>query len=269
MNKICLALALTSSFLIANSLEQIRKDKVLRVGVHAARPPFSNLENGNLDGFEIQLGKALGDAIFEGDKNGGSVKFITFDLNQRINALVDNKVDIMLGSFSITEDRSKIIDFSMPYLSVNLAVLTNKKSNIKNLSQLRDKIIGVEKSSTADIFFSSKGYKIDYCGNTTQCYQKVKSGEIDGFADNNTAVLVYEILDSSVEVGVLNAGPAAFIGVGVQKGNNELLDFINKQIIFLNKSGFFRNAYEQTFVPFYKGKADKKYFLLDELYKFL
>lgn len=55
----------------------------------------------------------------------------------------------------------------------------------------------------------------------------------------------------------------------MQKGNTELLDFINDQLILLNKNGFFRKAYENTFVPFYKGTVDKKYFLLEDLYSSL
>lgn len=81
--------------------------------------------------------------------------------------------------------------------------------------------------------------------------------------------MVYPILDSSVSVNLKNLGNTVFLAVAVQKGNTELLNFINEQLIALNKSGFFKKAYEETFMPFYKGTVDKKYFLLDDLYNFL
>ncbi|RKV98531.1 MAG: amino acid ABC transporter substrate-binding protein, partial [Campylobacter sp.] len=55
----------------------------------------------------------------------------------------------------------------------------------------------------------------------------------------------------------------------VQKGNQSLLDFINADLIKLSKEGFFKKAYEDTFEPFYRGTADKKYFLLDGIYNML
>nr|WP_314441922.1 hypothetical protein [uncultured Campylobacter sp.] len=55
----------------------------------------------------------------------------------------------------------------------------------------------------------------------------------------------------------------------MQKGNKELLDFINAELVKLSKEGFFKKAYQNTFEPFYRGTADKKYFLLDGIYDLL
>lgn len=264
MKKIIPVLALSCCAMFANTLAEIQSQGVLRVGVHAARPPFSKFSEGNFEGFEVELGQALAAAVF-GSK-GGKVEFISVDLDKRISAVKDNKVDIMFGSFSITPERAKIIDFSMPYFAVNLAVLTNTKSNITHISQLRDLPIGVEKSSTADEYFTKNGYKVNYCGNTTECYRKVKSGDIVGFADNNTAVLAYSVVDMSVEVNIKSVGPTVFIGAGLQKGNKELMDLVNSEFVKLSKEGFFKKSYDNTFEPFYKGKAERKYFLLDDIY---
>ena len=81
--------------------------------------------------------------------------------------------------------------------------------------------------------------------------------------------MTYPILDNDVKVDLKNLGESVFLAVAVQKGNKDLVEAINKQLAMLNKSGFFKTAYNDPFEPFYKGTADKKYFLLDDLYNFL
>lgn len=72
-----------------------------------------------------------------------------------------------------------------------------------------------------------------------------------------------------MEVNIQNLGRTDFLAIGVSKGNKELLEAINNALFNLNKSGFFENAYKNKFEPFYKGKAEKKYFLLDGIYNSL
>ena len=97
----------------------------------------------------------------------------------------------------------------------------------------------------------------------------VKNGQADAYVNDNIIVLAYEIMDKAMKVSLKTLGPTEFIGVGVSKGNKELLELINAELIKLSKDGFFERAYSDTFEPFYKKAADKKYFLLDEIYRFL
>ena len=97
----------------------------------------------------------------------------------------------------------------------------------------------------------------------------MKDGRADGYANDNIIVLAYAVVDDTLEVPFKNLGAAEFLGVGVQKGNQSLLDFINADLIKLSKEGFFKTAYEDPFEPFYRGTADKKYFLLDGIYNML
>ena len=107
------------------------------------------------------------------------------------------------------------------------------------------------------------------CATTKECYEMVKNGQADAYVNDNIIVLAYEIMDKAMKVSLKTLGPTEFIGVGVSKGNKELLELINAELIKLSKDGFFERAYSDTFEPFYKKAADKKYFLLDEIYRFL
>ena len=95
----------------------------------------------------------------------------------------------------------------------------------------------------------------------------LKNGQGDAFADDNLVVLAFPIIDNSVEVSIKNLGETDFLGMAVQKGNKELLDVINESMIRLSKEGFFKKAFDDTLNPFYKGSAEEKYFLLDDIYR--
>ena len=97
----------------------------------------------------------------------------------------------------------------------------------------------------------------------------VKNGQADAYVNDNIIVLAYEIMDKTMDVPFKTLGPTEFIGVGVSKGNKELLELVNTELIKLSKEGFFERAYNETFEPFYKKAVDKRYFLLDGIYSLL
>ncbi|CZE47990.1 transporter substrate-binding domain-containing protein [Campylobacter geochelonis] len=256
---------LSASMMFAENLKTIQDKKVLRVGVFAEQPPFSTKTSDGYQGFEVELAQALASGIFP--DGGGKIEFIGVKASDRITFLQNNTIDLLIATLTKTPEREELIDFSIPYFTVNLAILTRKADKITQLSDLADKTIIVEKNSIAEKYFDSKGYKLVTCNSAMNCYNLLKEGKGDGFVNDNLIVLAYPVIDSSVEIGVKNIGSTDLLGIGVQKGNQELLKIVNSELIKLSKGGFFAKAFNDTLDPFYKGTAEKKYFLLDDLYR--
>ncbi|CZE46011.1 transporter substrate-binding domain-containing protein [Campylobacter geochelonis] len=268
MNKIFLVCALFLTFSFANTLDDIRKAGVVRIGVATGWAPFSKQnEDGSFEGFEILFAKELANSIFEG--SSGKVEFVGMSVAQRIGALEQNKVDMVIWGFTMTPERRAVIDFSTPYFSMNLAVLTKKGDKVTNLSDIRDKKIAAVKGGVPEEYFSNKGYNMVSCAAEKDCYRMLKEGKVDAYADDNLIVFIYPLIDEEVEVNIKSVGSTYFFGIGVQKGNDSLRKFLDQNLIRLSKDGFFKKAYAETFEPFYKGTVDRKYFLLDDLYSFL
>ena len=125
MKKILLSSMLLIGSLFANSLSEIKDKGVLRVGVFTEQPPFGQLVDGTFTGFEVDFANAIAKNLFK-DK-GGKVEFVATRADQRLDFVEKNKVDLLLATFTITDDRSKKIDFSLPYFSVNIGVLSKKR----------------------------------------------------------------------------------------------------------------------------------------------
>ncbi|CZE45718.1 transporter substrate-binding domain-containing protein [Campylobacter geochelonis] len=251
----------------ANDLDTIRQNGVLRVGVLESYLPFSKVEDGNFRGFEIELAKALANEIFQ--NSNGKIQFVPTKFPQRTTFLQENKVDATIALFPVTEEAKHVVDFSMPYLTVATGILSKKSDNIKSINDFRGKKIALQKNTVAESLLEKKGFDSKdfvYVNWFKDCYKAVKDGTAGVCAGDNIAVLAYPIMDSSMEVPLRQLGELTFIGVGVSKGNDSLRSAIDAALIKLSKNGFFKKAYNETFEPFYKGAAEKKYFLLDDLY---
>lgn len=248
-------------FLFSNSLSQIKQNGTLRVGVSSTNPPFAKFDNNEFVGFEINLAKILANEI------GSSVKteFVPLTAKDRIPFLKNNTVDIVIATFTVTEKRKEDIDFAMPYFATNLGLLSKKDHRVGSLNDVKTEPIVLQKGSTAEEFFKTKGANLVYCGKYKECHQMLKDGNATVWANDNIAVLAYAAQDDETEVNV-RFGPIEYLAIGVAKGNKELLDFINEEMVKLSKNKFFEEAFHKDIEPYYKGKAEKRYFLLDDLY---
>lgn len=252
--------------LSANSLDEIRKSGVVRVGVFENQPPFSKLEDGHFDGFEVNLAHKISEKIFSGLK--GEVKLIPIKADERISVLQNNKVDFVIATLTITNERKQLIDFSTPYFSVNIGVLTPQNQSVKTLEDLKGEKILIENGTTAEGFFKEKGFEIIGCKTAGECYRRLKDGEGAGYASDNLVVLAFPVIDSDLEVNIKNLGKADFLGIGIAKNNKELKSVIDSALVELSKEKFFKNSFENYLNVYYKGTAESKYFLLDDIYAF-
>ncbi len=260
-------MAIFANLLLAGSLADIKNKGTVRIGVAENSPPFSRLTDGKFEGFEVDFAHELAKRIF-GQKNG-KVEFVGMTASQRIPALQENKVDLVVRSFSVTPERKKLVDFSTPYFSVDTSIMTKKEDKISSFGQLAGKNVLVTKGSAALSKLKKSNVNLVECDNVSHCYKMLKNNKGVAFCTDNTLLMAYTVIDPDFELGVKQYGRSDFIAVGVQKGNKELLQFVNAQIIKLSKEGFFKKAFEEQLNPFYKGTADKKYFLLDDLYNLL
>ncbi|NLK66199.1 MAG: transporter substrate-binding domain-containing protein [Campylobacteraceae bacterium] len=257
----CFLCSLTALF--ANSIEQIKERGVLKIGLDTDQAPFSKYVDEQFIGFEADMARAIAKNIF-GDSI--EVKLIPTHFNNGISDLQSKRIDMFINAMTITDERAKLVDFSMPYFAVNIGFLTMKSDRITKLSDLSgEKIIGF-KDTTTESFLKQRGFDMVYCETAGDGYKMLKDGKGAAYADDNLIVLAFPVLDKEVEVSIQNLGDTDFLGVAIRKNSKELLDAINNSLIKLSREGFFRKNFDQNLNPYYKGTAEKKYFLLDDIY---
>ncbi len=211
----------------ARTIDEIKKSGELRIAVFGDKKPFGYVDNdGSYQGYDIELGNQLAQDL------GVKVKYISVDAANRAEYLISNKVDIILANFTVTDERKKQVDFALPYMKVSLGVVSPKTGLITDVKQLEGKTLIVTKGTTAETYFEKNHpeIKLQKYDQYSDSYQVLLDGRGDAFSTDNTEVLAWALENKGFEVGITSLGDPDTIAAAVQKGNQELLDFINKDI---------------------------------------
>ena len=270
MKKIFFIVLFSFCALFARNLEEIKAANEIRIGVRTELPPFSQIKDGEFTGFEVELAKAIGNKILNNSK--GIVKIVGVETTDRITMLKNDKIDIMVANFTMTDERKKAVDFSLPYLLDFMGILAPKNSSLNKLSSFDGKKLLVIPGTTSDEYLKYnkskiKDVKIVKCENLYDCLTKLKNNEADGYFHTVFALANITVIDNGFVITNKAVGKPDYIACGIKKGNSSLLNAVNDAIVKLSKENFFTKAYDETFKIHYKGTIDKKYFLVDDIYK--
>src|SRR5882724_11383429 len=141
----------------ADTLDEIKKAGRIRVAIDTAIPPFGMTDDKmQPTGSDVDLAKLLAKDL------GVQLEIIPTTGPSRIPMLQTNKADIVVSTLSITPDRAKVIDFSVPYADHPSVVAALKSLPIKQMSDLDGKKVAVVRGTTqdADLTKQAKGAQL-------------------------------------------------------------------------------------------------------------
>ena len=240
------ALALALAGLAAPALAQ---DKIV-IGTEAAYPPFAYvLPSGELEGFDISIAKALC-AQMQAD-----CTIVNQAFDGLIPALNAKKIDAIIASMFVTEERLKAIDFAGPYYSVPGVFVAPKDTELELTEDSlgRRVTIGVQRGTTFPEYLKAKFPKarIQYYDTIDAGKLDLTSGRIDLlFADSvvledflkSPDGATFAVLGEPVyDTAILGAGA----GIGVRKGDTALKDKFDAALKALIASGEYKKINDQ------------------------
>ncbi|REB07480.1 amino acid ABC transporter substrate-binding protein [Sporosarcina sp. BI001-red] len=220
-----------------NSKEAANGEKELVIGVDDKFAPLGFRDESNeLTGFDIDYAKAAAEHM------GMKVKFQPIDWKAKETELVSGRIDLIWNGYTITDDRKKKVLFTKPYLSNAQVVAVLKDSDIKSLSDLEGKTVGLQAlSSAADALEANP--IADKVKNTTEFADNVlalsdlKSKRVEAVIIDEVVIDYYmskeegkfKVLDETL-------APEEY-GVGVKKGNEDLLKKLQDALDTMNEDG--------------------------------
>ncbi|ECL3025669.1 transporter substrate-binding domain-containing protein [Campylobacter coli] len=230
----------------SNSLERIKQDGVVRIGVFGDKPPFGYVdEKGVNQGYDIVLAKRIAKELL-GDEN--KVQFVLVEAANRVEFLKSNKVDIILANFTQTPERAEQVDFCLPYMKVALGVAVPQDSNISSIEDLKDKTLLLNKGTIADAYFTKeypdiKTLKYDQ---NTETFAALIDQRGDALSHDNTLLFAWVKEHPEFKMAIKELGNKDVIAPAVKKGDKELKEFIDNLITKLGEEQFFHKAYDET-----------------------
>ena len=226
----------------------------IKIGIAAEPyPPFASPDAaGNWVGWEVDLINAVCKA--------GEMECVITPVAWEgiIPSLTGGQIDAIMASMSITEERSKTIDFSDKYYNTPTVIVTAKGSGLTpDAAGMAGKIIGVQVSTIHEAYaqkhFPDAG-EIKTYQTTDEAFQDLSAGRVDAaFADSIAvdAFMKSDVGTSCCEVmGAVSDDPAILglgIGVGLRKGEDDLKAKFNAAIAKVLADG----TYEAISKPYF------------------
>ncbi len=223
------------------------EDGVLTVGTNAEFPPFEYVDdNGNPDGFDIALIKAIG------AKMGVKVEVQNMEFDSLVSS-IGSKIDVAIAGMTVTDERKETVDFSDPYYEALQYVIVPKGSEIKSAADLKGKNIGTQLGTTGDLLVqdmvSKDSSTTDSPYDTAAlAVQDLLNGKIDCvIIDKNPAeVLAGQYSDklTAVDGKDFDFGAEDY-AIAMPKGDKVLQAEINKALTDLKADGTFDKLVKQ------------------------
>lgn len=237
----------------ARTLDEIKKSGKVIIGVFSDKAPFGYVdEEGKYQGYDVYFANRIAKDM------GVDVEFISVEPASRVEYLESGKVDILLANFTVTEERAQVVDFALPYMKVSLGVVSPEGKQITDPKQLNGKKLIVAKGTTAETYFTENYPEVELLkfDQYAETYNALLDGRGDAFSTDNTEVLAWALKNPGFKVGIDSLGNVDTIAPAVQKGNSELLTWLNDEIKTLGSEQFFHKNYEETLAPAYGDAID-------------
>ena len=237
----------------ARNLDEIKESGKLVIGVFSDKKPFGYVdEYGEYQGYDVYFARRLAEDL------GVELELVSVDAPNRVEYLTSAKVDIILANFTVTPERAEVVDFALPYMKVALGVVSPDAALITSIEELRGKKLIVSKGTTAETWFTANEPDVELLkfDTYTETFNALLDGRGDALSTDNTEVLAWAIENPGFTVGIESLGSLDTIAPAVQKGNDTVLDYINREIEALAAEQFFHADYEATLKDVYGDAVD-------------
>ncbi|MDD7389060.1 MAG: cysteine ABC transporter substrate-binding protein [Lachnospiraceae bacterium] len=240
----------------ARTLDEIKESGKIKIGVFSDKNPFGYVdENGEIQGYDVYFAKRIAKDLLGSED---AVEFVYVEAASRVEYLQSAKVDVILANFTVTDDRKEKVDFALPYMKVALGVVSPDSAPITSVDDLKDKNLIVVKGTTAETYFTENypDLKLTKFDEYQEAYDALLDGRGDAFSTDNTEVLAWARQNPGFSVGVESIGNIDTIAPAVQKGNTELLNWLNDEITSLADEQFFHADFDATLKDVYGDSID-------------
>jgi glutamate/aspartate transport system substrate-binding protein len=192
--------AQTASEGLSPTLANIKKTHVVRLGYRESSPPFSFLDQANRPiGYSLELCEAIVDEIgVEVDDSNLRIDYVKVTSDDRIPAVVQNKIDLECGSTTANAERGKQVAFSPLMFVAGTKLMVPKASSITGPTDLKGKTVVVTKGTTNEQAMHNidkklaLGLNIVASPDHEQSYQTLVDGKADAFATDD--ILLYGLI---------------------------------------------------------------------------
>ena len=233
--------------------EAFQKDKKIVIGFDNTFVPMGFQDkSGKNVGFDIDLANS----VFE--KYGIKVEWQAINWDLKETELKNGNIDLIWNGYSKTKERESVVQFTKQYMINEQVVVVKKSKKIKNISELKDKILGAQNGSSGYDTFNEKPEVLKNIvkSNDATQYESFNEALIDLENDRIDALLIDKVYanyylkqqNKLQDFDILNAGfDSEAFAVGARKADVTLVNKVNEAFSKLYEEGKFQEISNKWF----------------------
>lgn len=234
----------------ADKLDDIQKAGVVKIAVFDSNPPFGFIDpqTKKLVGYDVDIAQAIGKAL------GVKVELRATNPANRIPLLTSQKVDLIAANFTITDERAKQVNFSIPYFATGQKFIA-RKGVLKTPEDIKTLRIGADKGTVQEITLREHypTAKVISYDDTPLAFAALRNGNVQAITQDDAKLvgLLANVPDAQkvdFEISPFSL-TKEYQGVGVPKDETRLTQKVNETLLDLEKRGDAQTIYDRWFGP--------------------
>lgn len=234
------------SFPAGTTMNSIVKDGKLRVGGKFDLPGLSQKNlTGKMEGFEVSIVNYIAGQL---GLKPEQVEWTETSSANREQFIQQDKVDMVVSSFTINDKRKKVIDFAGPYakISSDLLIAKGNPKGIKDPATPAGVVVcgtsgGSVVASIRENFPTVNLVEFDVA---SKCIEAIKNGQVDAYATDGPIGAGYVSVDKEkLQMLGIELGQPGYWGIGLSKGDTEFCKFLDDSLKKFGSDGSYKNAW--------------------------
>ncbi|OAP35889.1 hypothetical protein ATC00_22180 [Sinorhizobium americanum] len=226
-----------------DGLAAIKAAGKIRVALEFGRPPW---------GFKDDALKPTGSdyetAALLAKDLGVALEIVEVTGPNRVPFLVSNRADVVISTFSITPERQKVIDFSVPYASAVQFVAAPKSVQLNGQDDLAGKRVGVTRGTTGDTVLSKlaiPGIEIVRFDDESTNMTAFASGQVDIVVQEPAVITRVAAQNPAKEIEQKFVIAEFDVGIGLRKDDDALKAYLDNWVRTNLQNGELNRIYEK------------------------
>jgi polar amino acid transport system substrate-binding protein len=189
-------------------------------------PPFEMVDSaGHAAGISVEMANALGKFL----QKDVQIQNVPFD--GLVPALKTGKIDLIVSSMTVTQERAQSIDFSEPYLRTGLCLLVNRNAALHSIEEANQPnlAIAVKQGTTGQLYAQAHltHAKLLVLDKEDACVLEVVQGKAQAFIYDQISVFKHWQQHQDSTTALLRPFQQEAWAIGVRKGNDKLREQVN------------------------------------------
>lgn len=229
-------------------LAEICEAGTITIGVKYDQPGlgFKGATDDVPKGFDIEIAKLIAADLGIATED---IKWEETISDNREPFLQQERVDLVLASYSITDDRRKVVGQAGPYMVTGQQLLVPADSDVESIEDLKGQEVCSVTGSTSIDRINEAGAKGVGFESYSECVQKVLDGTVKAMSTDGSILAGFAAQNEGQLKVVGDEFSEERIGVGYTKKYPEFCEFINSSLEESFEDGSWEQAFEDTLGP--------------------